>query len=86
MVKLFGNWISSVCCCFLSFPLAWIKHLFVWVFLILLFLHCFFEFFLCWESSSGKLPELVLEENTMRRMQIPVSDVHAILFQEHTTV
>lgn len=58
----------------------------VFFFLMLLFLHCFFEFFLCWESSSGKLPELVLEENTMRRMQIPVSDVHAVLFQEYTTV
>lgn len=58
----------------------------VCVFLILLFLHCCFGFFLLWESSSGKLPELVLEENIMRRMQIPDGDVHAVLFQEHTTI
>lgn len=86
MVKLFGSWITSGCCCFLSFPLAWMTHLFVCGFLVLLFLHCCFGFFLCWESSSGKLPELVLEENIMRRMKVPDGDVRAVLFQEHTTV
>lgn len=71
---------------FSFFPSSLDKVLIVCVFLILIFFHCCFVFFLCWESSSGKLSELVWEENVMRRMQIPVRDVHAVLFQEHTRV
>lgn len=71
---------------FSFFPLAWTMCLFVCVFLILPFLHCCFGFFFyAGKVALEKFPELVLEENIMIRMQIPDGDVHAVLFQEHTT-
>lgn len=67
---------------FSFFPLAWIMCLFVCGFFNL-FLHCCFG---PGKVALEKLPELILEENIMTRMQIPDGDVHAVLFQEHTAV